>query len=51
MVEQTISMSSNIIKRTIHYGAKATKEMIIYDIDTTENGYSKLEGEVIKNES
>lgn len=45
MVEQTISMSSNIIKRTIHYGAKATKEMIIYDIDTTENGYSKLEGE------
>ena len=39
-------MSSNIIKRTIHYGAKATKEMIIYDIDTTENGYSKLEGEV-----
>lgn len=30
----------------IHHGSKATKEMIIYDVDTTENGYSKLEGKV-----
>ena len=30
----------------IHHGSKATKEMIIYDVDTTKNGYSKLEGKV-----